>query len=766
MELAATVKSITELTQAAKFLEADDISFLHSIPAVSANLHTASMELIALFNSIYSSVSGNDELTYESIGDFVENFQPIQDTIDGLLEKVDVCLELANPRRAPPQPSIGKGEDSEISERSIKRVRPQDKFKTKPDNSSSAFVPIITSKPNALRPLDIQLAKLPSVDGNDGGHASYAHPYAYEIANISYPASMFQLNAHNDCPPEANVDDIVWVSNLEDLTALCADLEQSLVLAVDLEHHDFRTFMGFTCLIQISTELTDYVIDALKLRHDLHHLNRSFTNPKIVKVFHGATMDMQWLQRDFGVYVVNLFDTFHASNLLELPRHSYEFLLDHYCQVQTDKKYQLADWRTRPIPKEMLLYAQMDTHYLIYIYECMRTELIERSNPTTLNLLHATLDRSAETSALRFEKDVYDKRDGQGQSGWARTFQKCRDPMSSENFAVYRELHEWRDQTARKEDESLRFVLPNHMLFTLARIMPINAQDLIGCCTPTPSLVRLYANDLADIISRLLISMRIKPDELEVAATQLEQSKASSHTRFESSVESPHILSPKFNIIPRESSKLRGSVQSLAKSSLFGSIAVSNTSVEKLNKKRAEGIRASITLDPPVLEDSQLSAIDEKKSVIVEVEEPMQINDPPESEQIEVTNKPMQSIKKQKHKRKASATVVDDSFTPFDYSAAQGATPKSNKKKRKDDQFTLHGNIPDDSFKVFFINGSELKPQSLGRNQAIRAIHFIRAKNKLGECANRRYYRSLVEDNRTSATSQQSTNIDRSDSSE
>ena len=60
------------------------------------------------------------------------------------------------------------------------------------------------------------------------------------------------------------------------------------------------------------------------------------------------------------------------------------YLLQGYCQVLTDKKYQLADWRVRPLPAEMLKYAREDTHYLLYVYDRMRIDLQEKglqSNP-------------------------------------------------------------------------------------------------------------------------------------------------------------------------------------------------------------------------------------------------------------------------------------------------------------------------------------------------------------------------------------------------
>jgi exosome complex exonuclease RRP6 len=75
-----------------------------------------------------------------------------------------------------------------------------------------------------------------------------------------------------------------------------------------------------------------------------------FTNPKIVKVFHGADSDIIWLQRDFGVYVVNLFDTGQASRILSKESFALSYLLLAYCRIVANKTYQLSDWRIRPLP--------------------------------------------------------------------------------------------------------------------------------------------------------------------------------------------------------------------------------------------------------------------------------------------------------------------------------------------------------------------------------------------------------------------------------
>lgn len=58
-------------------------------------------------------------------------------------------------------------------------------------------------------------------------------------------------------------------------------------------------------------------------------------------------MDIIWLQRDLGLYVVGLFDTYDASKALNFSGHSLAFLLKKYVNFDADKKYQLADWRQR-----------------------------------------------------------------------------------------------------------------------------------------------------------------------------------------------------------------------------------------------------------------------------------------------------------------------------------------------------------------------------------------------------------------------------------
>jgi exosome complex exonuclease RRP6 len=88
-----------------------------------------------------------------------------------------------------------------------------------------------------------------------------------------------------------------------------------------------------------------------------------------------------------------MFDTQVAGKLLGFQQLGLQALLDKYCSVTQNKTFQLADWRIRPLLKEMILYARQDTHSLLYIYDMMRNELIDAGNDRN-NLLLSLYDQS------------------------------------------------------------------------------------------------------------------------------------------------------------------------------------------------------------------------------------------------------------------------------------------------------------------------------------------------------------------------------------
>lgn len=266
-------------------------------------------------------------------------------------------------------------------------VRPQKFFKDKIDNGNYPWEPKIKDKPNSLKPLAIFLEEGP-------GGQQFSHPYEYELDLFTPLPSNLQEDSAT-YPKTIEETPLVEVETSEQLSKLIDDLRNYAEISVDVEHHSYRSFMGITCLIQISTKDTDYLIDTLSLRHELYQLNEIFTKPAILKIFHGADKDIEWLQRDLNVYIVNMFDTYRAAKVLEYSALSLAYLMRRFCQVIPNKQFQLADWRIRPLPLEFKQYAREDTHYLIYIYKMMKQELFKKAGQSD-RLVKAVFDQSTE----------------------------------------------------------------------------------------------------------------------------------------------------------------------------------------------------------------------------------------------------------------------------------------------------------------------------------------------------------------------------------
>lgn len=134
----------------------------------------------------------------------------------------------------------------------------------------------------------------------------------------------------------------------------------------------------------------------------------------------------------------------------------------------------------RPLTEEMLYYARCDTHYLLYVYDILRNELVSRSDRTDpqKNLIEFTLQRSKEVSLDRYAPFAADPSTGEGARGWAAVLQKTYANLDGQQFAVYRAVHKWRDDLARQEDENPNFIMPQQTVMEVAKILPSDPKAL------------------------------------------------------------------------------------------------------------------------------------------------------------------------------------------------------------------------------------------------------------------------------------------------
>jgi exosome complex exonuclease RRP6 len=212
-------------------------------------------------------------------------------------------------------------------------LKPQLAFDVKPDNNdNSPWKPLLTTKPHAIQPLEeslntftnefdqiqydystfLPLLLLPPTPSTPEGLSKsqrdrfrkhmkkfktvgstigetdnlfrYRHPYETEILHLIYPEAVYKKA---DPVPYLPVDttSAVFVDTLEGVLEMLEELKTATEIAVDLEHHDTRSYVGLVSLMQISTRNKDWIVDTLKpWRQNLQVLNEVFADPKIVKV--------------------------------------------------------------------------------------------------------------------------------------------------------------------------------------------------------------------------------------------------------------------------------------------------------------------------------------------------------------------------------------------------------------------------------------------------------------------------------------------------
>lgn len=506
-ELSKAFPKIVSAIRSASGLAAYDINFYKRLDnTVLESSETSSKRLLNLINVIASSTKG---LESEIDGDSIErSWTQVSNLLDGFLETTDISLDTlkSGSKSKESKQDLTYLDDNSISGKNsqvVKRVeKPQVKFKTPIDNSEvHPFRPLLKSKPNSITPFEETFVLTSSEEENDPPH--YKQPYETEILNQEYNPSILEKSEPIPSTDWQSTEPI-WVDTTDELHKMVIELKKVNEIAVDLEHHDYRSYYGLVCLMQISTRKQDWLIDTLALREDLQVLNVVFTDPQVTKVFHGAFMDIIWLQRDLGLYVVSLFDTYHASRQLGFPKHSLAYLLERFANFKTSKKYQLADWRIRPLTSPMRLYARSDTHFLLNIFDQLKNMLIEANKITPV------LFESRNVARRRFEYSSF--RPSGNNHNVVSPIEKS-EPWKSllyqYNLSPSREhivkaLYEWRDNIARKDDESPRYVMPNQLLVSLAASTPTEPATVLSSSNVISDHVRKNCKEIAELVKKSL----------------------------------------------------------------------------------------------------------------------------------------------------------------------------------------------------------------------------------------------------------------------
>lgn len=166
----------------------------------------------------------------------------------------------------------------------------------------------------------------------------------------------------------------LMIETEEALEAWAKRCEGSRIIAVDTESDSFHHYREKVCLVQMTVDGVDAIIDPLATK-TLEPLRDIFEDPKYIKVFHDAVYDLICLRRDFDLHLRGLFDTMVASRLLGKRTFGLAPILDQYFGFKADKRMQRSDWAQRPLSDEQLQYARFDTHFLPRLTELLQAEL-------------------------------------------------------------------------------------------------------------------------------------------------------------------------------------------------------------------------------------------------------------------------------------------------------------------------------------------------------------------------------------------------------
>jgi len=243
------------------------------------------------------------------------------------------------------------------------------------------------------------------------------------------------------------------ITSESQLNKYLQSIQNQSLLAIDTEFRRIDSYFPELCLIQIAAGNYLECIDVLAIKN-LEPLFEKLYDSKTIWVIHSARQDIEALYYLSQRIPHTIFDTQIAASLLNYPiQVSYQALTETLQNVYLEKKHTRFDWKTRPLPVDVLQYALDDVKYLLPHYEILKEELIKSKKLQWL---------SEEVSFL-LEKSLYEpnfKQIIKKTSGISKIDSK------SQKQAI--NLIIWREDTAIKENKPRKWIMSDERLIDYA----------------------------------------------------------------------------------------------------------------------------------------------------------------------------------------------------------------------------------------------------------------------------------------------------------
>ena len=282
-------------------------------------------------------------------------------------------------------------------------------------------------------------------------------------------------------------DQTQLIQTQADLRRFFQRLKDQPLVAVDTEAASFHRFKDRVYLLQLSSRNETAIVDPLAVS-SLEPLGDILGDPGIEIVFHDADYDLRLLENEYGFRACNLFDTRIAAQLLNEPGVGLAALLEKYLGVRLDKRYQRADWSARPLTAEMLDYAAADTRHLPILRDILRDRLQELGRQDWAEEEFELLGAAARLAVAPEEP------------GYLRL--KGAKALPGRALAVLRELHQWREDTARRSDKAAFRILNNEPMLLMAKSPPRDMTALKSVRGISPDQAERRGRDILAAVQR------------------------------------------------------------------------------------------------------------------------------------------------------------------------------------------------------------------------------------------------------------------------
>lgn len=241
------------------------------------------------------------------------------------------------------------------------------------------------------------------------------------------------------------------VDTQDKLAELLPKLEAADWLAVDTEADSLHAYPEKLCLIQLSFDGADAIVDPLA-GLDLTPLWNILAKHELI--LHGADYDLRLLRKGFAFVPGAIFDTMIAARLLGAKEFGLGNLVSKYLGITLEKGPQKANWARRPLTERMETYARNDTRHLKSLADILRQQLIEKGRVAW-----------QQESCARLIADCAQFRPIDPELMWRV---KGSHQLNPKGLAVVRELWHWREKEAVKFNRPPHFVLPSETMVDIA----------------------------------------------------------------------------------------------------------------------------------------------------------------------------------------------------------------------------------------------------------------------------------------------------------